>query len=300
MQELNLQDILDNTTDLWSKKVGYVAIVGRPNVGKSPFINTLIGEKIAITSHIPQTTRNKILAIYNDEEAQIIFFDTPWIHESQKKFNEQVNSQALSSLNDADMVLYFVDSSRPRGAEEEYIDDIMQKVQKPVFTVYTKLDLQAVIQIPEWENIFQISSFDFTGFKPLVESIKDHLEVGPMLFSEDYYTKQNIYFRISEIIREKLFMELKEELPHSIFVAVEEIEDTEKWLKKISSYVYTESDSQKYIIIGKNGSLITKIATAARKELEEIFGQKVFLTLRVKVKKNWRKDEWFVNKMLNQ
>jgi len=300
MQELNLQDILDNTSDLWSKKVWYVAIVGRPNVGKSTFINTLIWEKIAITSHIPQTTRNKILAMYNDEDAQIIFFDTPGIHESQKKFNAQVNSQALSSLNDADIVLYFIDSSRPRGAEEEYIDEIIQKVEKPVFTVYTKLDLQPVIQIPEGENIFKISSFDFTGFKPLVHAIKEKLEVGPMLFSEDYYTKQNIYFRISEIIREKLFLVLKEELPHSIFVAVEEIEDTEKWLKKISSYVYTESDSQKYIIIWKNGALITKIATAARKELEEIFNQKVFLTVRVKVKKNWRKDESFVNKMLNQ
>ena len=110
MQELNLQDILDNTSDLWSKKVWYVAIVGRPNVGKSTFINTLIWEKIAITSHIPQTTRNKILAMYNDEDAQIIFFDTPGIHESQKKFNAQVNSQALSSLNDADIVLYFIDS----------------------------------------------------------------------------------------------------------------------------------------------------------------------------------------------
>lgn len=118
-----------------------------------------------------------------------------------------------------------------------------------------------------------------------------------MLFSEDYYTKQNIYFRISEIIREKLFHELKEELPHSVFVSVEEIEDTDK-IKKIVSYVYTETDSQKYIVIGKNGALITKVGTAARKELEQVFDTKVFLSLRAKVRKNWRKDEHFVRKML--
>ena len=297
MQELNLQDILDNTANLSDKKVWYVAIIGRPNAGKSTFINTLIGEKIAITSNVPQTTRNKILAIYNDKDAQIIFFDTPGIHESNKRFNEQINSQALSSLKDSELVLYFIDSSRDSGKEEQYIEEILDKINTPVYRVYTKRDLRAKIDIPVGENIFEISSVEKTGFRRLIEEIKKHLPNGPMLFPDDYYTKQDIYFRISEIIREKLFEELKEELPHSIFVAVEEIEDTEK-LKKIVSYVYTETDSQKYIIIWKNGSLITKIWKAARIELEEIFDKKVFLSLRVKVRKNWRKDEWFVRKML--
>lgn len=149
MQELKLEDILANTTDLSEKKVGYVAIIGRPNVGKSTFVNTLIGEKIAITSNIPQTTRNKILAMYNDDEAQIIFFDTPGIHESNKRFNEQINSQALSSLRDSEIILYFIDSSRPRGNEEEYIDDILTKVNTPIFRVYTKRDLKSAIPIPK-------------------------------------------------------------------------------------------------------------------------------------------------------
>ncbi len=297
MQELNLQDILNNTIYLSNKKVGYVAIIGRPNVGKSTFINTLIGEKIAITSSIPQTTRNKILAIYNDSQAQIIFFDTPGIHESNKRFNEQINAQALSSLKDSELVLYFIDSSRKSWEEEQYIENILEKINTPVYRVYTKRDLATRIDIPEGKDIFEISSEDRSGFIGLIEAIKEKLPTAPMMFSEDYYTKQDIYFRISEIIREKLFLELKEELPHSIFVAIEELEDTEK-LRKIVSYVYTETDSQKYIIIGKNGTLITKIATAARKELEEIFWKKVFLTVRVKVRKNWRKDEWFVKKML--
>jgi len=311
MKELNIQDILKNTHDLKEKKVWYVAIIWRPNAGKSTFINTLIGEKIAITSNVPQTTRNKILAMYNDEDSQIIFFDTPGIHESQKSFNAEINNQALSSLRDSELVLYFIDSSRDTGKEEEYIDNILTKINTPVFKVYTKRDLRARIDIPVWDNIFEISSEDKSGFTELVDKIKSQLPVWPLLFPEDYYTKQDIYFRISEIIREKLFENLKEELPHSVFVAVEEIE----WLNsqppsnspltkgreqiiRISAYIYTETDSQKYIVIGKWWTLITKVWRAARIELEEIFGQKVFLSLRAKVRKNWRKDEGFVRKML--
>jgi len=298
MQELNLSDILDNTKDLSEKRVWYVAIIGRPNAGKSTFVNTLIGEKIAITSNVPQTTRNKILAIYNDDEAQIIFFDTPGIHESTKSFNAEINNQALSSLRDSELVLYFIDSSRDTGKEEEYIDDILTKINTPVYRVYTKRDLPARIHIPEGKDIFEISSENKSGFPDLVHAIKEKLPMWPLMFSEDFYTKQSIYFRISEIIREKLFHELKEELPHSVFVAVEEIEDDERGMKRISAYVYTETDSQKYIVIGKGGALITKVWKAARIELEQVFDQKVFLSLRAKVRKNWRKDEWFIKKML--
>lgn len=298
MKELNLQDILNNTKNLSEKKVWYVAIIGRPNAGKSTFVNTLIWEKIAITSNVPQTTRNKILAIYNDEESQLIFFDTPGIHESTKAFNAEINNQALSSLRDSELVLYFIDSSREKWAEEEYIEDILEKINTPVFRVYTKRDLPAAQNIPQGKNIFEISSVEKSWFENLLEEVKNHLPLWPMLFSEDYYTKQSIFFRISEIIREKLFYELKEELPHSVFVSVEEVEDDEKWMKKISAYIYTETDSQKYIVIWKNGALITKVGKAARIELEKVFDQKVFLQLRAKVRKNWRKDEGFVKKML--
>ena len=310
MQKLELEDILQKTQDLKEKKVWYVAIVGRPNTGKSTFVNTLIGEKISITTNVPQTTRNKILAIFNDSESQIIFFDTPGIHESAKDFNKEINGQAISSLRDAEVILYFIDSSRVRGSEEEYIEKILENTQNPVFKVYTKTDLHPKITIPEGENIFAISSVEEQGFDSLMLAIKEKLPSWPTLFPEDYYTKQNIYFRISEIVREKLFFELKEELPHSVFVAVEEIEGLSEspsnspfakegeQIVKISAYIYAETDSQKYIIIGKWGSLLTKIWKNARIELEQIFDQKVFLSLRVKVKKNWRKDEGFIKKML--
>ena len=189
--------------------------------------------------------------MYNDTEAQIIFFDTPGIHESQKSFNAEVNHQALSSLRDSEIVLYFIDSARESGKEEAYIANILDKIATPVYRVYTKRDLRPAIEIPTGENIFEISSQDKSGFVELVDAIKEKLPTGPMLFPEDYYTKQDIYFRISEIIREKLFHNLKEELPHSVFVAVEEIEEDEKGMKKISAYIYTETDSQKYIVIGK-------------------------------------------------
>lgn len=297
MKELNLQDILDNTTQLTEKKVWYVAIIGRPNAWKSTFVNALIGEKISITTSVPQTTRNKILAIYNDNDSQIIFFDTPGIHKSTKSFNEEINNQAISSLKDAEMILYFIDSTREWWEEENYVKEIISQAKVPVVRIYTKCDLPAKISIPESENVFKISSITQEGFDPLIEKIKQNLQTGPAFFPDDYYTKQDIYFRISEIIREKVFINTKEEIPHATFIGVDELEDKPEILR-IVAYVYAESDSQKYVLIGKNGTLITKIWTLARKELEKVFDKKVFLALRVKVKKNWRKDDKFTKHLL--
>ena len=301
MKELSLQDILENTSDLGEKIIGYVAIIGRPNAGKSTFINTLIGEKVAITSNIPQTTRHNILGIYNDDESQIIFFDTPGIHESQKLFNTQINKSAMKSMANAEIVLYFIDSSRPRGAEEEYIENLLASIDIPVFSVYSKRDLPQVQNISKGKNVFEISSMDQLGFSDLLWAIKWQLSSWQILFPQDYYTQQSVFFRVSEIIREKLFWELKQELPHSIFVSVEEIveaSDETNNVMKIIAYVYSETDSQKYIVIGKNGSLISRVWKMARCELEDIFGKKVFLQLRAKVWKNWRKDEKFIKNML--
>lgn len=299
MKELNLQDILNNTSDLTKeKKVWYVAIIGRPNAWKSTFVNALIWEKISITTNVPQTTRKKVLAIYNDEESQIIFFDTPWIHKSERKFNEQINNVAISSFKDAEVILYFIDSSRDWWEEEKYIRGIMEMVNKPIIKVYTKIDLQSKINIPESDNIVKISSLSKEWFNELTEKVKKHLKTWPIYFPEEYYTKQDIYFRISEIIREKAFLHTKEELPHSVYIWVEEIDDTEDLLK-IIAYIYTETDSQKYIIIWKWWSLIQIIWKEARIELEKIFWKKVFLALRAKANKNWRKDEKLVKELLN-
>ncbi len=303
MQELNLQDVLDNTSDLSKQKhVGYVAIIGRPNAGKSTFVNTLIGEKISITTNVPQTTRKNVLAIYNDDDTQIIFFDTPGIHKSEKSFNKHINDQAISSLKDADVILYFIDSSREGGEEEEYIRKIMEFVTVPVITVYTKCDLHNKINIPAGEDIAMISSIDKQGFVSLLEKVRSHLKVSNIEYPEDLYTKQDIYFRISEIIREKAFEYTTQELPHSTFIGVEEIENenTKSWaeIMKIVAYVYVETDSQKYIVIWKAGSLIEKIGKQARIDLEKIFDKKVFLSLRVKVQKNWRKNDKLVKNLL--
>jgi GTPase len=279
------------------KKVGYVSIIGRPNTGKSTFLNTLIGEKIAITTSIPQTTRNKILWIYNDEESQIIFFDTPWIHKSENFFNQEINAQAINTLNDGDVILYFIDTTRATWEEEKYIEDILKTVEKPLIKVYTKIDIPLKKEILEGENSVKISSVQHIWFDVLLGKIKNHLKSGHLFYPEDYFTFQPMDFRASEIIREKIFLHTKEELPHSIFVEVEEIEEQEN-LIKIISYIYTETESQKYIIIWKKGSFLSQIGKEARLELEGIFWKKIFLSLRVKVLPKWRKNEVIAKRIL--
>lgn len=298
MQKLNLEDILKNTSDLKKeKKVWYVSIIWRPNAWKSTFINSLLWEKISITSSIPQTTRRKVLAIYNDEDSQIIFLDTPWIHKSEKDFNKKINEVALNSIQDSDLIVYFIDSTREWWEEEKYIKEEIAKSNKPILKVYTKSDLKSKINISKWENTIKISSLNKNWFPELLEKIKSHLKIQTILFPEEYYTKQDIYFRISEIIREKVFLNTKEELPHSIYVWVEEIDDKEEILR-IVAYIYTETESQKYIIVWKWWSLISKIWKESRLELEKVFEKKVFLALKAKSQKNWRKNEKLIKNLL--
>lgn len=296
MQELKLEEILKNTEKLEEKKVWYISIIWRPNTWKSTFINTLIWKKISITSNIPQTTRKKILAIYNDEESQIVFFDTPWIHESNKLFNQNINNEAIKSLNQSSLVLYFIDSSREWWEEEKYIKNILSKLKVPIIKVYTKIDLQAKINIPQNENIVKISSQTKQWFDELLVKIKSFLKKEVIPYPKDYYTKQDMYFRISEIIREKIFLHTREEVPHDIFVEVDEIVEKEDILE-ILAYIYTQSDSQKTIIIWKSWSKLSQIWKESRLDLQEIFDKKVFLKLRVKTKKNWKKDEKLLKNM---
>lgn len=298
MKKLNLEDILKNTSDLTKeKKVWYISIIWRPNAWKSTFINSLIWQKISITTNIPQTTRRKVLAIYNDENSQIIFLDTPGIHKSEKDFNKKINEVAIESLEDSDLIIYFIDSSREWWDEENYIKELISKTKKPVLKVYTKCDLKPKINIPESKNIIKISSINKTWFENLLEKTKSFLKTGPIFFWEDFYTKQDIYFRISEIIREKVFLNTKEELPHSVYVWVEEVDDKEEILR-IVAYIYTETESQKYIVVWKWWSLISKIWKESRLELENIFEKKVFLALKAKSQKNWRKNEKLIKSLL--
>jgi GTPase len=297
MQELSIEQFLW-TNSIKEKRVGFVALIGRPNSWKSTFLNTLIWEKISIVSSVPQTTRRKVLGIFNDDFTQIIFVDTPWIHFSEKAFNQEINSVAKSSLETAQVILYFIDVTRPRWEEEIQVEDILKTVLTPVIRIYSKVDKDWIIEKPTSGEFIYLSSFEKIGLEEIVQKISLLLPTGPMLYPEEYYTSQDIYFRISEIIREKVFLSTSEEIPHSVYVSVEEVHEEAK-MYKIIAYLICESESQKYILIWKWGVLIQKIATESRLDLESIFGKKVFLALRVKVQKNWRKDGRLVKELLN-
>lgn len=279
--------------ELKVKKVWYVALIWRPNAGKSTFINTLIDEKVSIVSKRPQTTQKCIKWIYNDEDSQIIFFDTPWVNEWKDEFFEHLKSRVIDSLENSDLIVRFIDSSRSLWTEEDIISSILDNTNKPIIEVYTKSDISK-IHIPSWK--LQISSQDKSWFEELLSEIKKNLTNWPLYYDEDYYTDQNYETRISEIIREKIFLNFQDEIPHSVFVEIGEIEDKPDLLR-IQAYIYVGSDSQKIIIIGKNGQALTNIGKLARIELEEIYWKKIFLALRVKVLPKWKKNKKLLNKL---
>ncbi|EKE29659.1 MAG: GTP-binding protein era-like protein [uncultured bacterium (gcode 4)] len=275
------------------KKVWYVALIWRPNSWKSTFINALIDEKVSIVSPRPQTTQKCIRWIFNDEDSQIIFFDTPWVNEWKEEFFQHLKWNVIDSVKNADLILRFIDSSRQSWGEEDLITSILQNVTKKIINVYTKSDI-TTIKIPQNELV--ISSVDKKWFEELLVEVKKHLPTWPLYYDEDYYTDQDTETRIAEIIREKIFLNFKEEIPHSVFVEIGEIEDKPEILR-IQAYIYTESDSQKIIIIGKGGQALTTIGTEARKDLEEIFDKKIFLSLRVKSLPKWKKNKKLLSKL---
>jgi GTP-binding protein Era len=280
--------------NLTKKKVGYVALIGRPNSGKSTFINILLDEKVSIISARPQTTQKVIKWIYNDENSQIIFFDTPGINENKEGFYEILRENVLSSLKNAEVIVRFIDSSRQYWAEEQEIEEILQNVSAPIIEVYSKVDL---VKSPKTDKL-NISSQDKTWYSELITQIKNFLKEDFPYYDDDYYTDQDIYTRITEIIREKIFTDFKEEVPYSVYLEVGEIEETPNLLK-VQVYLYTETDSQKKIIIWKGAENLTKIGTESRLELQKILGKKIFLSLRVKVMPKWKRNKKLLNKLYN-
>jgi len=287
-------------------KVWFVAIVGRPNTGKSTLINALIWAKVSAVSHRPQTTIRSIPAIFTDEEKefQIIFLDTPGIHQDEtvqfwsKKdttINNRINSEAFASLREADIIIRLVDPTRSPWKEDARIDEVLSFISKPIIRVETKQDMEN--KSYPWKNIdIRVNSIDGTWFSLLLEKIASFLPEGPYLYESDYYTNQSMDFRIQEILREVLFSELGEEIPYACYIEIGTIENTETLLK-IHAYIVTEAESQKVIVIGKWWKKVSDIGMKARIILEEIFWKKVFLALRVKVHKNWRKDERILNQL---
>jgi len=279
-------------------KSGFVAIVGRPNVGKSTLMNEMIGEKIAIMSPKAQTTRNKIQGIYTNDEGQIVFIDTPGIHKPQNGLGDFMVKTAMSSLGEADMIWFVVNADQKRGAGDDFIINRLKTVDTPVYLIINKVDLvhpQELLTIiddyrqqMEFAEIFPISALDGDGVPELLNVTMDHMEEGPQYYPEDQITDHPERFIMAELIREKVLQLTRQEVPHSVAVVIETIEREGDEKLHIQAAIVVERPTQKNIVIGKGGSMIKEIGTRARKDIERLMGEKIFLELWVKVEDRWR------------
>lgn len=287
-------------------KSGFVSLVGRPNVGKSTLINNLVGSKIAITSKVANTTRNIIQGIYNDEESQIVFVDTPGIHKPQNKLGQILNKGAYYSIEDVDIVCFLIDGKQKLGKGDLFILERLKKIDKPVILIINKIDgmtkdeiflkIQEYKDLYDFKEIIPISALKDKNINELIKTIKKYLKDDIKYFEDGTITNRNVKFMISEIIREKILNLTKEEVPHSVTCSVEKIK-TNKDKSIINAVVIVDRDSLKKIIIGKNGDMIKKIGTLARKDLEELLKTKVYLELYVKTIEKWRDREKYLNEL---
>lgn len=279
-------------------KSGFVAIVGRPNVGKSTFLNRVIGQKIAIMSNTAQTTRNKIQGIYTTDEAQIVFIDTPGVHKPKSKLGDYMVQSAMSALNEVDAVLFMVNAAEKRGAGDNFIIDRLKGIKAPVYLLINKIDqvkpddLLPVMEqyqtaLP-WKAVYPISALEGNNVDELLTGLVDEMPHGPQYYPEDQVTDHPERFVVSELIREKIFMLTREEVPHSVAVEIESMKQKDEDHVHIEATIIVERPTQKGIMIGKGGSMLKKIGTLARQDIEHLLGSKVYLQLWVKVQPNWR------------
>lgn len=282
-------------------KSGFVSIIGRPNVGKSTLLNQIIGEKIAIMTNKPQTTRNRINAIYHDDEAQIVFIDTPGIHKPKHKLGEFMTKSAIDTLNEVDVVLYMVDESKSIGPGDQYILNILESVSSPVYVLINKMDImdQESVQsiydqyaaFPFIKQVMGISALSGHQIAGVISAIKSELSEGPPYYPDDIITDMPERAIVAEIIREKLLMYLEDEIPHGVAVEVESMQkrpDTD--MMDIHCAIVCEKKSHKGIIIGKQGRKLKGIGQASRKDIEGFLRTRVNLQLWVKIKEGWRDD----------
>ena len=286
-------------------KSGFVGIIGRPNVGKSTLLNNILGEKIAITTDKAQTTRNIIRGIYTDEEAQIVFIDTPGIHKAKNKLGSIMTQSAINTFKEVDVVLFLVDGSPDKGKGDLFIMDMLKDLDTPKFLLINKIDemdpeefkntFDAYEEMGVFDKVFGISALKGTHVEEVVQAITDNLEEGPMYFPSDMITDHPERFIVSEIIREKLLLYLQEEVPHGVAVEIESFKEKQnnkgEDITEIGAVIYCERKTHKGIIIGKQGKKLKGIGKSARLEIEALLGTKVFLELWVKVKENWRDSD---------
>ena len=286
-------------------KSGFAAIIGRPNVGKSTLMNHLIGQKIAITSRKPQTTRNRIQTVYTSEKGQIVFLDTPGIHKAKNKLGEYMVNVAQRTFQDADVILWLVEASDYIGAGERHIARQLERTKLPVILVMNKVDRVAKKEIPgyieayrkilDFAEIVPVSALRSVNLDTLLDCIFKYLPYGPQFYDEDTVTDQPQRQIVAEMIREKALRCLEEEIPHGIAVTIEQMKERpEGGLVDIEATIICERDSHKGIIIGKQGAMLKKIGSQARTEIEKMLEEKVNLRLWVKVKKDWRDSDFLI------
>jgi len=277
---------------------GFVAILGRPNVGKSTFLNQVIGQKIAIMSDKAQTTRNKIQGIYTDDQAQIVFIDTPGIHKPHSRLGDFMVESALSTLNEVDAVLFMVNATQKRGRGDGFIIERLKNVKKPIYLVINKIDqihpdklleiMDDYRQTLDYAEVFPISALQGNNCPELVDSLIKTLPEGPQFYPEDMVTDHPERFIAGELIREKVLQLTREEVPHSVAVVVDRISREDDQKVQVQATIIVERNSQKGIIIGKGGKMLKNIGVKARKDIELMLGDKVYLELWVKVMPNWK------------
>ena len=288
-------------------RFGYVSLLGRPNAGKSTLLNQLVGTKIAIVSDKPQTTRTRIVGVKTLPSAQVVFLDTPGIHRPLHRMNVRMVDIALESMRQVDVVGLVVDVSEPIGKGDRFLVDLVRPLTLPVVLVLNKIDLVAkprLLPIIDWFRqqrpfaaIVPVSALTGNGVPELEEVLIGHLPEGEALYPPDHLTDQSERFLISEMVREPLLALTHAEIPFSTAVVVDQVDDAKPGLLRIYCTIFVEHDSQKPIVIGKGGSLLKKVGTMARTELERFFDTKVFLDLHVKVKERWRDDERILRQM---
>ncbi|AIC94067.1 GTPase Era [Shouchella lehensis] len=279
-------------------KSGFVSIIGRPNVGKSTLLNRIIGQKIAIMSDKPQTTRNKVQGVYTTNDAQIVFIDTPGIHKPKHRLGDFMMKVATNTLREVDLILYVIDADAKFGPGEQFIIDRLKDTKTPVFLIVNKIDKvskDALLEIIasyreryEFEEVVPISALEGENVGTMMDQIKVHLEEGPQYYPSDQITDHPERFIVAELVREKALHVTKEEIPHSLAVVIEQMKRRDNGKVYVGATIIVERSSQKGIIIGKHGSMLKEIGQKARVDIEALLGSSVFLELWVKVQKDWR------------
>ncbi|ASR46714.1 GTPase Era [Paenibacillus kribbensis] len=282
-------------------KSGFVAIVGRPNVGKSTLMNHVIGQKIAIMSDKPQTTRNKIHGVYTTEDTQIVFLDTPGIHKRQSKLGDYMNQTAFNALGEVEAVLFLIDAAEGLGGGDRFIVEQLKQVKTPVILVLNKIDriepeallplIEQYRKLYDFAEIVPISAKMGNNVDRLLEQLQKYLPEGPQYYPDDQITDHPEQFVIAELVREKILHMTREEVPHSIAVMIEDMKVQDNGVVHIMAVIFVERDSQKGIIIGKQGAMLKEVGKQARQDIQNLLGSKIFLELWVKVKKDWRNQE---------